>query len=53
MKIVPSVSTRDARSLVVASWDTTPLAKSRKSAAPDSREAAGDQWADAKCADGD
>ena len=34
MEIVPSASTRDARS--VASWDTTPQAKSRKSAAPDS-----------------
>ena len=36
METVPSASTRDACSLAVASWDATPAAKTRKSAAPDS-----------------
>jgi hypothetical protein len=36
MEIAPSASTRDACSLFVASWDTTPAVKTRNSAAPDS-----------------
>jgi hypothetical protein len=36
MEAVPRASTCDARSLVVASWDATPLAKIPKSATSDS-----------------
>ena len=36
MKIMPSASTRDARSLVVDNWDTTPAENTRNSVAPDS-----------------
>src|ERR1700733_6906470 len=34
MEVVPSASTRDAGNPPVASWDATPAAKTRKSAAP-------------------
>ncbi len=33
---MPIASTRDARSLAVTSWDTTPLVNTRKRVAPDS-----------------
>ena len=36
MEIVPSASTRDACSLPVANWDTTPQENTRNSVAPDS-----------------
>jgi len=35
MDVIPSASTRDARSLAVASWDSTPEEKIRNSVAPD------------------